>query len=257
MVLLLLFTTSQEVNAHDAFSGFYSGVSAGGAFYSGQEDNLFQHIQPNTGQNVSSFEVPSKHYLRKNSFMAAAFLGYGDYLCWNDTKNIYLGIETFIDVANRDTHTFESAMNQDNGNTIFSLSSRTRINPFSYGIDLRPGYKFTECTLFFARLGVGFNTITISGQVTDTFSQGQTRTTIINAPSKTFTRMVLRMGLGLEQELCECLTLRADYIYTYFGKGTLEDSASGINAGVQATANNRTEVNILSHAVMLGLSWHW
>lgn len=232
--ILLLYAPSSFSN-HPVFSGFYTGFGLGGSFFSGQENNSVTVGSSNT--------FSQQNAIRKNAFMSSLYLGYGSPVYWEST---YFATEAFIDFADRESETFKFS-----GDTLapFALATQNRIkmNNVSFGFDFRPGFRVGECQLFYARLGFGYNRINFSS-----FS-AETNSTTLLFISKSIDRAVFRMGLGMEYALSECLTLRADYIYSNFGKF----SFSGLSSAAGVTMQGNTQYYLVNHSVLLGLSWYW
>lgn len=241
--------TGTTAIANDVFSGFYLGASAGGSFLSGYEDGSLS----TTLSGIGSLTATSRYSLNKNSYFGTAYIGYGNFLSCQ--PNVFLGTELFVDVANRNDTIFS---NSDLfGSPLFTSSTRVNVHPVSWGLDIRPGYRICDALLY-TRLGMGLHRITLTHNTRDIF---------VGAPlfgtsnSKTIDRATLRLGLGFEYPICDYLTLRADYIYTYIGKTTVTDENSrqlviGEIPRTQKTAS-RSQVTLCNNAVMLGLAWHW
>jgi len=237
--------------ANDAFSGFYIGASAGGSFLSGQEDRNFTSTIIGT---VTTLRGQTREGLRKNSYFGTAFIGYGGFFfCYQ--PNVFLATELFVDVANRND-TNSERLSTANNIDLLNTSSRLNIHPVSWGLDIRPGYKICDALLY-ARLGMGLHRITLNHNNAIFFTPPSS---LASSNSKSIDRAVLRLGLGFEHPLCDCLTLRADYIYTYLGKisTSLSDSRRVV-ADIPRTQviNSNSQVNLCNNAVMLGLVWHW
>lgn len=254
----LLLSSASAAIADDAFSGMYAGVAGGGSFLTGHINKNQTFTSPFA---VERYSADSKYGISKNSFLGVIYAGYGSSFCWDNT---YLGTEAFIDFANRDDDNFiRSTGIGPQGFGSFDYTTNVKIHPVSYGLDLRPGYKIAECILFYARLGVGLNTFTTNSQGSSRLANSAVFTPLTATGVKKVTRAVLRLGLGMEQPLLDCLTLRVDYIYTYFGKIgiTADGSRTGATGGdvviYNATVNNTAQMNLANHAVTIGLAWHF
>ncbi len=237
--------------AEDYFTGPYIGASGGASFFGGQIDSLFQQSGTNIGNPVN---ISLSHSVRKNSFTAAAYTGFG--YSWN---NVYLGAELFADVANRNDADTLLAFST-NGVTNVQIRNKIRIHPLSYGIDFRPGYEIWDCSIFYARLGLGFHRVSTQSLVLFAINGGGgAPTAFINSDNlKAVTRPVFRMGLGYEQALMESLSFRIDYIYTNIGKYLLEGNSPTATSGAASSAiQTTTQTNLINHAIMAGLAWRF
>ena len=251
----------------------------------------------------------NRNGLRKNSFAGSIFAGYG-FGC----EPFYIGAEIFVKGANFKTRSSNSdssgsrlIINDGNvlpgpgaawfgSNTTQSLSSDTHIklNPIEFGIDLRPGVLLTCDTLLYGRVGVTWNKISVrtDSSASVTFNSatpdigfsaiGATAAvspalTVGNSISNKKTKAAFRVGGGLEQIFCDCLAVRLDYTFTYYGKVCVsgENSATGfvttVPAGVAIpvpvadlvaqkptiTLADSREVKVYSNTILLGLSYYW
>lgn len=255
----LLLSSASAAIADDAFSGMYAGVAGGASFLTGHVNKTHSFA---SGLATEPFTAQSKHGISKNSFLGVIYAGYGSSFCWDNT---YLGTEAFIDFANRDDENFTRSTGVTAaGFGSFDYNTNVKIHPVSYGLDLRPGYKIAECILLYARLGVGLNTLTTNSQGSSRLAGAGIFTPLTATEVKKVTRAVLRLGLGIEQPLYECLTLRVDYIYSYFGKLgiTANGSRTGATGGevpvvYTSTVNDTAVANLANHAVTIGLAWHF
>jgi opacity protein-like surface antigen len=68
-------------------------------------------------------------------------------------------------------------------------------------------------------------------------------------------RAALRLGAGLEQRICPRLSLRLDYIYTYYGKQDVNATGVFVDAGDSITLSTQTSVKVYNNTAMLGLSY--
>jgi len=257
------------------FSGFYGGVQLGGNFLSGRE-TVGTSGSTAIGVPVVSLEsinTFSKRAVRRNSFAGEIFAGYGCDI-WDQ---VYLGAEIFVKGARA------TATNVDDANSAIltapatTLSQdiatqvRTRLRPWEFGIDFRPGFLLCDDALLYGRVGYSYNrasirtattyssSLTVAG-VTTAFP---TNSVIVDSHRHTG---ALRLGLGLEQELCDNLTLRTDYTYSRYRKVNTSGSNALLSAlvipgaapvPISSTVSNNTTSRLISHAFMIGLSYYW
>lgn len=220
------------------FSGFYLGGAIGGSFSSARENSttnlssgftLIQEIAE--VRRTRTIGGSAQHSLqgtqRKNTFAASLYAGFG--CAWED---VYLGLEAFLRRTDyRKTHRaiFSAAESTDVPQTTIRLdagvsnaiSLTTRLSPTEPGIDFRPGYFLTPCTMLYGRVGVGYNRLTLHARTLS--SALITPPTVIVNPlvgtetaSKHKKVGALRLGVGLEQHLGECMSIRVDYINTHY-----------------------------------------
>lgn len=240
-VFLTLFCFAfSSASANQAFSGFYMGASAGANFLTGKENFNYNHVN-----GVSNLTVAHSNFINKNSIAGLLYLGYGQSLFWDD---FYLGGEVYLDFANRKAQTFDSVPALP-GLAPFNVNNKIKINPLSYGLDIRPGFTIAESLLLYLRLGFGIYKIELSSIVADRIGA----LSLNNTFARTVNRTAFRVGFGLEQPLNDFLSIRADYICATLGKTSL---SADLRRGV-TRVSNQTEVNLVNHSAFLGLCLHW
>jgi len=260
------------------FSGFYGGVQVGGSFVSGRETVgtsgvLSTGTPPAPLVPAESINTFSDRGFRKNSVAGDIFLGYGC-SAWDP---VYLGAEIFLRGAKATT------TNLDDANMSLSTAApsviaqdiatqvRTRLRPWEFGIDARPGVLLREDFLLYGRVGVAFNRLSVTTSTAYTVSTtagAVTRTFPANSLVVNSHRNIgaLRLGLGVEKEICENLTLRTDYTYSRYRKvntsgtqsiATLVPILIAPPITFTSTASNNTSTRAVSHSLMVGLSYYW
>jgi opacity protein-like surface antigen len=292
-------TAAIALPAASPFCGFYFGGSAGGAFFSAREGRTgFVAVDynglgptppptptpptpptppappppvPNAFDASASHSV--QHAYKKNSFDVAIYTGYG--YTWEDA---YLGVEAFLHNTHYDAkgkHAFsassESVLGQAalNANVSNITSISTRLSRIEPGIDVRPGIFLTPFTLLYGRLGVGYNKLTLHADTHPSALFSYTPTgTATGDDRETNSRRkkmgALRLGIGLEQNICENIYIRADYINTHY-RGTklrtLPESytATTPNGDILTyTASTTSRVtSFFNNTVTLGMSYYW
>lgn len=270
-------------NADCPFSGFYGGVQVGGSFVSGRESVGTSGATTVLGEsgNIGTF---SHRAFKRNSFAGEFFLGYGCDIC----DEFYLGAELFVKGARA------TATNSDdaNGSTTISpnvairvlpevtlsqdiaTQTQSRLRPWEFGIDFRPGFVFCKNAMLYGRVGVAFNRMSVRTSTTYTSGLAVAAVPPISVTFPTNSLIVdnhrnlagLRLGLGLEKALCENLTLRTDYVYTHYRRVSNSGSNQVINAvsvaggapiPVGSSVSSNTTSRAGSHSVMIGLSYYW
>lgn len=249
---LSLLSCSQSY-ASGPFSGFYAGVLGGGSFLSGNEN--FVIFQRRNG--VIGHAIPIAHGFKDNSLIGMAVLGYGVPFC----NGGYLGGELFADWSNHKPTTTNLRSIEDIAASYTEYNSRVRVEPVSWGFDLRPGYQIADCSLLYTRVGVGVKRIThyFTNYTRLTGDAGPVTTT--HSFSRGITRGVLRLGIGFEQALTDNLSFRADYIYSYLGS-YYATGASSVATVVEEAAtllstNTETRHHLYNNTVLFGLNWYW
>lgn len=283
VLLLGTSTATMALPATSPFCGFYFGGSAGGAFLSAREGRTSSAAVDFNGTNLSP-AVPNgfnasagnsvQYAHKKNAFDIALYTGYG--YSWEDA---YLGVEAFLHNTHYEfkaKHTFSAASEAEfaqatlNANLNNSSATRTRLSPIEPGIDVRSGIFLTPCTLLYGRLGVGYNKLTLHADthpsVLFSFTPGATPLTGDERESSTRRKKMgaLRLGIGLEQNICENIYIRADYVNTHYRGTKLRTPAenhtittpTGDTLTYTASTTSRV-TSFFNNTVTLGMSYYW
>lgn len=256
-----------NVLPNNSFNGFYAGIAAGGSFTSGRENTLGggSHLFSDFVQTFVS-TTSSRNDLIDNALKGAVYAGYGH--TW---QLFYLSAEIFADISNYNMR----SSGGDGFKQILSpvlqirsaYSTKVTLNPIEYGIDLRPGILLGPDTLLYGRIGTAINQLSLDSNVNGTEEQFPpifVRETFGGTfPfSTTKTRAALRLGLGIEQHISPQLAVHADYIYTDYGKITIDSSAtqsviSADSGPVISTISSNSNVKVTNNSVLLGLSYYF
>lgn len=268
----LIAATTPVIANECPFSGFYGGVQLGGSFLSGTETvSTSGSTTIGTGAVVSSERINtfSSRAVKRNSFAGDLFLGWGCAM-WDP---IYLSAEIFVKGTRATATNIDDANSSSNFTGFVTLNQdiatqvRSRLRPWEFGIDFRPGYLVCEDTLLYGRVGYVYNRFSL--RTTTTYTTSLTSPAGVTTALPTNTLLVdnhrhtgaLRLGLGLEQELCENFTLRTDYTFTRYRRvntnGTNAIASAVLGTPVTSTVSNGTSSRLISHAFMIGLSYYW
>jgi len=271
--VVLLAATTAAGAMEDTFRGFYAGVGVGGSFLSGRESvdqsassaSLLTRAQKTLGNS-------SQRGLTKNSVAGNLFLGYGS--TWDP---LYLGIEASVTgtrarTKNRDTQNLQLVplLTSTTTSTLVT-NTQTRLRPWDLGLDLRPGVLLRPETLLYGRVGVAWNKLSVRSTQTYNDQVSQVGTTSFNLPALSQTtrkhknNTSLRLGAGLEQEICENLVIRGDYVHIWDRKARLSSTASqqvtavppGGDTITMTASNSVRSRKVGSNTVMLGVSYYW
>lgn len=227
-----------QMDSMTSFKGEYLGVGAGGffPFYNTQVDTLVTAILPYLAEVNGNGEISS------NNAFGDIFFGYGFVL-----NSFYVGPEIYFSAGRRPQANLTSQAFNSHPYELLSTYTMAKLNSWEEGIDARLGWVATPGTLLFARLGVAFNNLTLNSNTT-TYTTGTIvpETKLLNySVSKSL--VGFRAGAGLEQKLTPLISVRADYIYTYYGNLSIHGSNYGSPLG---PIINTTKVQLQSQAVM-------
>jgi outer membrane immunogenic protein len=190
--------------------GFYVGVQGGYDIY-GVHEQISLPIGTALAGNTNS---------RSAGWVGGLFLGYGR-VVWN---NFYIGTEFFGNYNGASTnYSLNSA-------TLGSYASKFTTKS-SYGISILPGYKITNETLGYVRLGYNWAK----------FKTQENSTSTVTYASMNNTSSGFNYGVGLETLVYKNWSARAEYTYTNY---TSFNSAMG------------TSFSSSDNQFMLGLIYH-
>lgn len=271
IILAGAFLISSSVSAYTVcpFDGFYLGAAAGNSLTLSKIRDISTAsvgipILGPGGQFYSASSISTVN-LKKNSFAASLFAGYGYSLC-----SFYLGGEIFVKQTHTGTTQTDIAVfsqiipgSTANLNVLSSVNTKTKNT--EYGLDFRPGYLLTDCSLLYARFGAAYNKITLTESLNFIADSPGNFSTVALPSSESKSKEVLayRVGAGLEQKISCNLSVRFDYIFTRYGKITI-DSSGGVAAlnalagGLATTsAASSTTSKMNNHLGMIGLTYYW
>lgn len=254
-----------HVGGRSPFDGYYVGGSAGGVSTNASQEKSSQFTFNSTAGflfNLASNQSGPVSLKTFNSAIGALYAGYGQH--WDE---YYLGAELFINLANYKNHDDFSHTNSLDfplapilvtNNAARTIS--TRLSPFQFGVDLRPGLLITPESMLYARVGVAFaeKTVRVNDNFTgQTLAGGAVGSFNFSTSAETEKDVAaLRLGAGVETHICNRWNMRMDYIYTYYGHNTVSQSAT-VPVGVvgNLVLADSTNVKIYNNTVMLGLSY--
>lgn len=252
-------TSLSTYSLYSIFNGFSTGFSLGDSWTAG-------NISTQTIATLSFPTIPlalstntiNQSHLRKNTVAGSVFAGYG---C--TCEYLYFGVEGFAKGAKANPSVNFSGnfvLNAAVANTI--TVSTTKLRSFEYGGDFRPGVLLTPETLLYAKVGAAFNRLSLIVNSTVTGTLGVfPAATIPTVEYRSKNIVGLRLGLGLEQKIADCWTIRADYVFTNYKRiGSSTNTAVAIPPAPfpgTATFTDFTRARTINNTVMLGLSRYW
>ncbi len=273
---MLLATVGMAVESSKSnFCGFYTGGSAGGSFKSSGlivSNNRTLIVDRQDSTLVIPNNTSAEHAQRKNSAVAALYAGYG-YVY----QDLYFGVEGSLNYANYNAKSNKTsadsvrAFDSDSPDLVsFDINNsnstlvKTKLRKLEPTIDFRPGLLLSPNMIMYGRIGATFNKISVTSEINDsstTTSQGLTYP--INSSlsaQQNKNKVGLRLGLGLEHNLCDNATIRVDYVHTHY-RGLRSNSKIQRIANVVGdrltTSSTATVKSISNNAIMLGVSYYW
>jgi opacity protein-like surface antigen len=245
-----------------ATQGFYVGGSLGGHLAQGNQlGNALGLYNFGDEEGTGSYPVDLKQQMWDHGVQGMLYGGYG--ARW---RSLYLGAEGFVQFGfahfqnsqQGGLYTLEIENPSIPSNFVISSHTDAHIKSFQYGLDLLPGWSPTLATLLYGRIGVSAARLTLS-QESVNFGNNAGDIFNLSLPfSKKKTIAALRAGGGIEQRLTQRLALRADYIFTDYGRLSVQGLSSGTSPfGDPISVQSDTTLHLYDHAVMLGLSYHF
>lgn len=256
---------------HGEFRGFYAGINGGG-----QITTAKGHAKSSYGF-IDLFPNTTAHAIRESlaayeqTWAGSVYLGYGQ-TCYC----VFGSIEGFIKFPHyhiRQERAIDYKLKYDNGADFAHiredlkqrLTATTRT--VEAGIDFKPGYLLTPCTLFYGRVGAAFNRFTLKS---DSLARYEDNSNGFATPSSATAKdrlclsrskrvTGLRLGVGFEHQICENFGITLDYIYTYYDHMSLQGQKETnerdriLNNGLSACS----KVCFRNNAVLLGISYRF
>lgn len=251
----------------------YIGGSGGGTFstttaIASSLTNINFPVPGFNTNNTANIEVN----LKQNAGIGALFLGYG-----LDYQKIYLGAEVFANIsqykmhASTGTDTTQSFVNNTQAYHIQNnWQIKSKVSPFQYGLDIRPGFLVQPWLMIFGRVGFAAAKLTqsaiLSGpivyeagnppiHVVDTYPFASDLTTSHN-------KIALRLGAGFEYYLNSKWSTRMDYINVNYGRVQSNSNLNSPVIGNPAFEGNGTLVvtgnvnmkRVTTNTIMIGIS---
>lgn len=224
------------------------------------------------GGSITQFQSNTTK-LFENLFTGSIFLGYGKFL---ESTPIYIGIEGYYNPFSSDqkfnqiSHAIYDYLETDGELVTTTLQTRNRISTSSeLGEDLRLGFLLDCNTLLYGRIGLAYNKLELtSASIFNmiSFDAPSGSTNISNSSLSGFKEEKMfgtRVGGGLEEYLGENLSVSVDYIYTNYGRLSVNEvgPANGINVinTPFVTPNGfvkHTQVDVSSQQVTAGIIFH-
>lgn len=149
---------------------------------------------------------------------------------------------------------FQSGFNPTLFSANTTVMSATKIRPWQYGAQIRPGILLSPSTLLFGTIGA--SVAKLSCHYDATFSNSVTGDSLNLDLDSRKTRCVLRAGGGLEYVLRFKWHIRADYIYTNYRAIPLNGSRSfnfGPPIGTASIVSD-SKIHFKDHAITIGLN---
>lgn len=227
-----------QMGSMTGFKGQYLGVGMGSFFplYNTQVDTRI------TARLPFLAEVNGKGNFSSNNVFGTIFGGYGFVF-----NSFYVGPEVYFSAGRRPKADLTIQAFNTFPSELLSTYTMAKLNSWEEGIDGRLGWVATPGSLLFIRLGAAFNNISLNSNTT-TYTDGtivpETKLLYYTA-SKSL--VGFRAGVGLEQKLTPRISVRADYVYTYYGNLSINGANYDSPLG---PIINTTQVRLQSQAVM-------
>lgn len=248
------------------FNGVYWGGEAGASQVSSNQS--IHHTNTLSLAPFFSSEQPYSLYASKvhNSAIGALFAGYGRVV-----DKFYLGGEVVLSNSDYSMNISSTAGRVQTLGSLVAISSnesittQASISATQPGLLLRPGVMLTPSSLLYGRFGASLATVRYHTQTAVvkslTVQSPQSLILPITLQSqKTQQRAAFQAGVGMEQAVTDALTVRLDYLYSYYG--TLRATANNANlftldsSGFRLTASGSDSISFNTQAIMLGLAYH-
>jgi opacity protein-like surface antigen len=211
--------------------GFYVGLQGGLDSY--RVKNEVAVLDPN-----GPFAIAMDPVLSAVGPVGGLFVGWGMY--FDQYYNAYLGLEIFGNWTGAHTDFEEATASPDL--RMLNTSVKAKSN---YGIDVLPGVKVNNASLFYVRLGYNWARINVSQD----FIDGADSAANDSVETKK-TRGGFHYGVGIETTFWDNWSVRGEYTHTGFSKVSGESSST-------STSIMSSEFMPSDNQFMLGLLYHF
>ena len=254
--------TGGDIQSNNAFDGAYIGIAGG--ILSSKNDNrmnlynyTYTYFEDDNYQNLA---------LKNGIQSGAGFisLGYGQLF----TDKFYLGAEAALALANnrhkiidyKNALNFKGIYNSFYTNVERTNAINAKLNYAEFDLDLKLGTTLSPNTLFYGKVGAAFNRFKLEQyfSVYMPFDNTDLMTGLAH-PSASKSAVGLRVGLGMEHLITNCLSVKVDYMYTWYpslnayGAGTvswLNDFSPPIPNGITSAISSK----INTQTILLGVN---
>lgn len=257
-----------------AYSGFFGGVSAG--LYQMQSklksNTSYNYISPFTTLNQLNLSRSYKIKRQQNSADVGLLIGYSQSI--ND--QFYLGGElgghyhTKSNVKSDIATNFNVATVPPVVFTNHSVETQLKadLRKFELTADITPGITFCNQFLLYGRVGLAINRVKFES-ITNSILFGSiagVESTHTTVASKSFHKTLpgLRLGLGIGQYICDNVVLNANYVYTWYRKGSLVSTADtnttravGGGGVIPNGLISNDSLRLNSQAITIGLNYYF
>jgi len=203
--LLMAFSAYGGNHSIAPFTGWFIGLGAGEVI---NQTDFFIDTQTPTDNNIYIDRLSYDPHQYSNDFTGAVFAGYN-----RTFDSMYIAAQVSASYAER-KNTINGLADDRSDFQFLRNKASMCLNSFEIDLDLLPGYMINPCTLFYARIGLTFNELTFRS---DSFVTTDSGTISVKLKKET-NKVGIRLGAGIEEGLSKKVSLRADYIYTYYGK---------------------------------------
>lgn len=208
----------------------FQGTSLGLAI--GVKDVGFDPTITSTAVSVTASSTITKK--NQMAFQGGIDLGYS----WSYESGFYVGGDLGFQMTSTPGTMVGSTTSTATSSVTTTLNVRNAGNMFITG-DVLLGYRVSDKTLLYVRLGTGYN----NGKIT-------TSGTGVTATAKTHSLILARAGLGMKYALAQNANITLSYVYTHAPSMsqavTIDDST---NAAYAATVKEQSHWN----GIMLGI----
>ena len=236
----------QHNNWSDRFNGFTIGAQGGLSLMVAKAQ---LDVESDTTGSLIPMASTLEVHPHSTDGIGGLFLGYAHMF-----HTFYLGAEAGADYADQADRISTFVHDYNNVEELVS-DTDVKLGSVSYFFDIKPGLLLTQNTVLYLRLGVGVNQIkTANTTIVDDFvgfpAHGE-----LSLFSKKY-ETGFRVGLGIEGMITKCLSLRADYVYSYYG--TFNDTGSSpFSFGVATLSTTTSLSRITTQTVLVGLAFHF
>ncbi len=248
----------EEWSAAPRFCGWYLGGAIGGTFENNHHDVNMLNIAPGPESpelGIHPHIFSADH--NKNAFRGLIYGGYSFQFCC--LIPLFAGVEIFGQYSPYVNNDINRKLFIDGFNNVLftantTVMSRSRVKPWQFGIQARPGVLISPSTLLFGTIGVSCARVDCRYEAL--FENPAAAISFDKSISSHSTRAALRVGGGLEYHLFCDWHLRADYVYTDYRDIDMSGERSfdaGPPIGTLSLISD-SKIHLRDHAITLGIT---
>ena len=172
-------------------------------------------------------------------------------------QRLLFGPELYLNLGAPNSNWTESASLLFPAESLIT-STDSQLNTVDLGIDGRIGVLTNISSILYGRVGVSFNKL--NNNITTINSRPTIPLIVTNSNSADHHLIGLRVGGGLEQAITPSLSIRGDYIFTYYPSTSQFFTGTAVPADIVVQLgpmSNNMAIKVSTQVALISLVYHW